>query len=227
MKYLLILICIFWELHAGLHYIDTWQTKDIREAFRENVSDVNAILKRGEYTKIAKYKTDIESITGQIKTLSIANDNKEELQKDIALYTALINEISKHLQKKAPELEKNHLHILHKLDAFNKRIAMIGYSELSENWRQLSNIKNSFIKQPRLKLEKEFDAKWSAVVVTVTELYLDEEIEKPVLDYLNDYKTYFKEISDAYNSAQYSNLNKVKPLSYKIKAQLELLAPNN
>lgn len=227
MKYILILIFIFWDLHASLYHSDNVQTKDIREAFRENVSDANAILKRGEYAKIAKYKTDIESIIGQIKTLGIANENKEELQKDIALYTALINDISIHLQKKAPELEKNHLHILRKLDAFNKRISMIGFSELSENWRQLSNIKNSFIKQPRLKLEKEFDAKWSAVVITITELYLDEEIEQPVLDYLNDYKTYFKEISSAYSSAQYSNLNKVKPLSYKIKAQLELLVPYN
>jgi hypothetical protein len=226
-KYILILIFIFLNLHASLYYSEAVQTKDIREAFRENVSDANAILKRGEYTKIAKYEADIESIIAQIKTLGIANENKEELQKDIALYTALINDISKHLQKKAPELEKNHLHILNKLDAFNKRISAIGLSELSENWRQLSNIKNSFIKQPHTKLEQEFDAKWSAVVVTITELYLDEEIEKPALDYLHDYKIYFKEISGAYSSAQYSNLNKVKPLSYKIKAQLELLVPNN
>jgi hypothetical protein len=230
----MIIFFVFTTLNANLFNDDAKQKKqelkekrEIHKAFQKNVSDANAILKRGEYTKITKYESDLAVIMQQIKTLNIPNKNKEELQKDLTEYATLIHDINIHLQAKAPKLGENHLNILRQLDTFNNKIATIGLSELSENWRKLSNIKNDFVKHPSAKMEKEFNAKWSAVVVTINELYLDEEIETPLLDYLNDYKTYFQELNNAYSSAQYASLNKVKPLSYKIKAELELLVPYN
>jgi|GEM_PF-1978613 len=224
-KHIVMILLTVWGLGASAFEDEKGSKKEIHKNFRENVSDMNAILKRGEYNKVAKYESDVSSIIRQIELLDIPEKNKEELQNDINSYVTLVNNIRTKLQEKAPKLHDHHLTIINGLNNFNKKISSIGLSELSENWQELSTIKNRFVKKPSQQLEKEFDEKWSVVVITITELYLDDEMEEPLFTYLNNYKAYFKEMNSAYSSAQYSNVNKVKPLSYKIKSQLELLVP--
>ena len=61
--------------------------------------------------------------------------------------------------------------------------------------------------------------------MTITELYLDDEMEQPLFEYLDAYKAYFKEISGAYRSVGYAEVGKLKPLTYKIKMQFEMMLP--
>ncbi|MBU1658198.1 hypothetical protein KKG72_03995 [bacterium] len=232
MKLLISILLTLLHLNAGIFSSDdaslnktNQKYKQIHNSFRQNVSDANAIIKRGEYEKIDSYTSEITSIIEQIKYLDIPRENKLKLQEDMIAYSNLINQITQTLKNKAPNLKMNYGNTLEGLQKFNKKIASIGLSELTTQWIELSRIKNHFVKKPNAKLEKEFDNKWNAVVVTITELYLDEEIENPLFNYLNSYKSYFKEISLSYKDVEYSNINKIKPLSYKIKAQLELLVP--
>jgi hypothetical protein len=102
-------------------------------------------------------------------------------------------------------------------------MSSIGLYALISRWRELSAIKNSFVKKPNPALEKKFDNIHNEIVVTITELYLDDEAESFLLGYLDNYKLYFKEITVAYAKANYDKINELKPLSYKIKAELELL----
>lgn len=232
MRYLFMLFITLLSLHANAFYANNPQKEagektKIRKAFRESVSDANAILKRGEYNKILKYKSDILSIIEQLNLLNIPEENKQEIHDDMVLYSELINDISAKLQEKAPMLQERDQTVIEGLDGFNKKISAIGLSELSQNWYKLSSIKNNFIKNPSTKLEQEFTARLSVITTIITELYLDEEQEEALFWYLKEYKNYFQDLSSAYSMAEYKNLKKVKPLSYKIKAQLELFAPYN
>ncbi|DAB30478.1 MAG TPA: hypothetical protein CFH84_03800 [Sulfurimonas sp. UBA12504] len=220
------------NLHATTFYNDAIQNKqeqkiEISKAFRESVNDANDIVKRGEYYKILKYKSDTLSIIEQLKLLNISQENRQTIHDDIVLYFELINNISSKLQEKAPKLQEHHKTVIESSHNIDKRIAAIGLSELSQNWYEINNIKNNFIRNPNEKLEEAFHTRLTAMTTIITELYLNEEQEKPLFQYLNGYENYFKELSAAYSSAEYKNLKKIKPLSYKIKAQLEFLAPYN
>ncbi|KIM06558.1 MAG: hypothetical protein KU29_08470 [Sulfurovum sp. FS06-10] len=168
-KHIVMILLTVWGLGASAFEDEKESKKEIHKNFRENVSDMNAILKRGEYNKVAKYESDVSSIIRQIELLDIPEKNKEELQNDINSYVTLVNNIRTKLQEKAPKLHDHHLTIINGLNNFNKKISSIGLSELSENWQELSTIKNRFVKKPSQQLEKEFDEKWSVVVITITE----------------------------------------------------------
>ncbi|MDD2905776.1 MAG: hypothetical protein WBK95_06305 [Sulfurimonas sp.] len=232
MKYLLMLFVSLFTLHANTldnSAIQKGQEQkiEISKTFRESVNDANDIIKRGEYCKILKYKSDTLSIIEQLKLLNISQENRQAIQDDITLYFTLINNISSKLQEKAPKLQEHQKTLIDNLHGTDKRISAIGLSELSQNWYEIKNINNNFIRNPNAKLEEAFHTRLTAMTTIITELYLDEQQEKPLFQYLSEYENYFKELSAAYSSAEYKNLKKIKPLSYKIKAQLEFLAPYN
>ncbi len=197
----------------------------IHKQYHDNVNSANDIIKRGEYKKINQYKSSVSDIISQINALDIESKSKKKLQDDIVSYSKLIDTISTKLEKKAPNMSEHYQKVIEGLQHFNSKLSSIGLSELLTQWRELSRLKNHFVRNPNSSYRKKFDAKWTGIIITITELYLDEDDEKELFDYLKNYKLYFHEINEAYLSVGYKNLNKLKPLTYKIKAQLELLIP--
>lgn len=224
MKFLLFLSIIFSMLNASMFSSDNAnkQTSMIEE-FRQNVNDVNSIIWRGEYDKLSTQKSTLTSIIKNIDSLSISQDSKKQLKNDLQNYAHLVNTISTSLQKEAPTLNKHYNETIIKLDSFNKKISSIGLYQLTALWKELSKIKNEFVKKPNLSYEKKFEDTWNEMSVTIMELYLNDETEEFLFGYLEHYKQYFKEINLAYKQANYENINQLKPLSYKIKAAFELL----
>lgn len=218
MKLLMIIILINLSLSAT---INTSTNKNVLEIFREQVSDSNAIIKRGEYDRIALNSSDRKNLLQKIEELDIESKNIKRLRNDILSYSKILNAIIDNLQQKAPDLQQHYQSNIKDLKKFNLRINSIGLYQLSTEWLELSRIKHSFVKKPSNALERKFNDKWNSVVITITELYLDEEMEEPMFEYLNHYKAYFTQLNLAYKSAEYSNVAKLKHLSYKIKAQLE------
>jgi len=223
MKALLCILTLSLLLNASMFTKEGNNNGILIEEFRQNVNDTNSIIWRGEYGKIPLYKASVSSITKKIQDLKIAQEKKQELTTNLQNYTAIVDTIAINLQKEAPQLKSHYENSIANLDAFNKKISSIGLYALISRWRELSSIKNSFVKKPNPALEKKFDNIHNEIVVTITELYLDDEAESFLLDYLENYKLYFKEITVAYAKANYDKINELKPLSYKIKAELELL----
>ncbi len=223
MKILLSILALSLLLNASMFTREENTRGVLIEEFRQNVNDTNSIIWRGEYDKIPLYKASVSSITKKIQDLKIAQEKKQELTTNLQNYTAIVDTIAINLQKEAPQLKSHYENSIANLDAFNKKISSVGLYALSSRWRELSSIKNSFVKKPKPELEKKFDNVLSEIIVTITELYLDDEAESFLLSYLENYKLYFKEITAAYSKANFDKINELKPLSYKIKAELELL----
>lgn len=125
----------------------------------------------------------------------------------------------------APEFNKHYKKSVKGLKKFNDKLSSIGYRPLLTLWYELSKTKAKFIKKPSYKLQKKFNKNYNLIIISITELYLDEEIEEPLFRYLENYKTHFNEVSLAYESIGYKNISILRPLSYKIKAKMEFLSP--
>jgi len=223
MKALLSVLALSLLLNASVFAKNEKNSSILIEEFRQNVNDTNSIIWRGEYDKIPSYKASISSITRKIQALEIEQNKKQELAAHLQNYEAIVDTIAINLKKEAPRLKTHYDYTIDNLDAFNKKISSVGLYILSSRWRDLSGIKNNFVKKPTPELEKKFDAMLNEVIVTITELYLDDKTESFLLGYLENYKLYFKEITVAYSKANFDKINELKPISYKIKAELELL----
>lgn len=223
MKILLSILTLSLLLNASMFTKEERNSPSLIEEFRQNVSDTNSIIYKGEYEKIASSKASVLSLMKKVDNLEIPQQKKEELKTDLQSYLEIVETVTKNLQKDAPELKKHHDNSFANLDRFNKKISSIGLYALSSRWKELSAIKNSFVKKPSSALEKKFDNIYNEVVVTITELYLDEEIESFLLGYLENYQLYFQELRVAYQKTNHEKMSQLRPLSYKIKAEFELL----
>lgn len=197
--------------------------KELLDGFRDNVSNANAIIKRGEYEKLKSYQIGLDQLSAKLDLIETIEGSKASLIKDIKAYSTLVESVSQSLQKKAPALGAHHQEILEGLKLFNSKLASIGLRELLREWKQLSRLKHAFVKRPTKKAQKAFEESWTLVYVTITELYLDEEMEDPLFAFLEKYKVHFNELNAAYKAVGYDKVASIKPLGYKIKMQLELL----
>jgi len=226
MKIIIFSLLIIFNLKAGIftQYKEVKQI-NIISSFKKNISDANEVIKRGNYKHFIKYKNGIESTINNVNKIDISLEEKNELKKDLQAYAKIINKMYKKLHQKAPRFNQHYKSSIKELKNFNKKLSSIGYRPLLNTWYKLSKTKAKFIKHPSEKLEKKFYEQWRFMVINLTELYLDEDIEDPMMKYLENYKAYFSEVSMAYKSVSYENIKKIKPLCYKIKAKMEFLSP--
>ncbi|MHC3995193.1 hypothetical protein ACXWTF_10220 [Thiomicrolovo sp. ZZH C-3] len=201
------------------------QRMGLLKQFKENASDASAITKRGEYTLRSTQEQGITRIRAEVASLGLPEQERSAILKDLDTYKATVSSIGAELQKSAPYLHQHYRRLLDGLGEFNRRLGSIGLRELLHGWRELSRVKGRFVKQPDARLAKAFDTAWTNVSVTISELYLDEEMEAPLLEYLDAYKAYFEEVNRAYKAVGYADVSRLKPLTYKIKMQLEMMAP--
>jgi hypothetical protein len=229
MKFFTAIFLTFISLHAGFFdggdevRIERLLHQELQEEFRRNVGDANAIVKRGEYDRLGRYESELSRIMRRVPALNLPRDEKAALQEDLEQYGTLVKSIGTSLRENAPQLKAHHAEILRRLGWFNKKLGSIGLAELLKEWRELSRIKNRFVKKPSRSLAEQFGQTWTSVTIMITELYLDEEMEEPLFDYLERYKAYFSELSRAYETVGYRDVAGLKPLSYKIKMQLQMV----
>ena len=229
MKIVMLLVCAVLTLQAGFFGNDERQEQlqklDLVQRFKENAAAANDIVKRGEYKLIPDQEQQIARIREEVAGLNISEQERTALASDLETYAKMVSGIGGTLKRTAPELHQHYEQVIAGLPEFNRRMGSIGLRELLHSWRELSRIKGRFVKRPDAKLVKAFEKEWTNISVTITELYLDEEMEQPLFDYLEAYKAYFNELSGAYRSVGYAEVGKLKPLTYKIKMQFEMMLP--
>ena len=229
MRLVVLAVCTFISLQAALFDGDVHEKASrqmgLLKQFKANASDASAITKRGEYTLIDGQARGIDRIRSEVRALDLPEPEREALLHDLDTYRTTVREIGAQLQKSAPDLHRHYRGLLDGLGAFNSRLGSIGLRELLHSWRELSRIKGRFVKQPDARLAKAFEGAWTRVTVTISELYLDEEMEQPLFEYLDAYKACFDEMNTAYRAVGYADVGRLKPLTYKIKMQFEMMAP--
>jgi len=210
----LVLFFISMTLHAASH----GKQESVTTLFNQNVHAMNAIVKRGDYDKMDEFDTTLQEVRkrlelyGQAKILEQLND-----------YDAKVRSVSASLVEYAPSLQKDQEIIIAELESFNRRISSIGLAELIKGWRELGRLKKAFVREPQKNLQKDFETKWLYVSVLIEELYLDEEVETPMLQFLQRYKSVFDSIAAAYKESGFDNVATLKPLSYKIKSDIMMI----
>lgn len=223
MKLYILLLFTTLSLNAdyfGLYSNSKKESSPINK-FRATYSYSNALVKKGDLAKYPQYRSTFEKLQKSLNTLDISKNEKRNLKKNMRSYAKIINALYKSMKKNTPNIYAEYKQSRKGFLSCNNGIESTGYAPLLNVWHDLIKIKHNYIRRPSYALSKKFDKKWGSVKYVLTDLCLDEDIETPLLNYLNLYKKYFDELDNAYDSVEYSNVRKIKPLSYAIKANLE------
>ncbi|MBU0632897.1 hypothetical protein KKA17_09635 [bacterium] len=203
------------------------ENKTIYYIFNLCSSDMNGIIKHGDYEKHLNFDKNIAYVQKRIETAQIDSKDKQKLQNNINKYKTICQSSVSSMKKNAPRLNTHYAIVTNSLVDFEKRICSTGFSPLIKKWHKLNHIKNEYLKEPSQELEQEFKRELDLVMQSVSELYLEEEQENAIFSYLKNYQSYFYDLSRSFKYAQYENIKEIKPLSYKIKSQIQFFVPYN
>ena len=234
MKILSILLFLILGLQAGMLGYGSEEkstiapnSPNIYDLFNRCVSDINAIVKHGEYQRSSSFSESMKSLEKRINEADMDTKEKQKIQQELKRYGSVCQNCINAARTDAPKLNSRYLKVLNGLDDFERHVISTGFVPLIREWHKLGKIKKHYVQRPTNKLEKEFAQTFDLVLLTVTELYLDEEQEEPMMTYLKNYQEYFSDLSRSYKKAKYEEINTLKPLGYKIKSLIKLSIPYN
>jgi hypothetical protein len=160
-------------------------------------------------TALVKYKTSGIDIQNAQKMLTQYKYDSQNLTKTASMYSQKLHTYSKFEQTQ----EK----------AFQVSLEQIGLYELKATFSDLEKARSDYIKEPSLTAQEKYEKLTKNTIQIINELYLDEDIETPLLNYIVNHTHYFKTVVSIYTTTGLDSINRLHANSYIIKAQLELL----
>lgn len=206
-----------------IYDVNRGEAFDFKTHFQENSRYMSAISKRGDIKKVQDFKNNIAELEYQLMVLQERDIDTKILLKNIDTYKATLFKISDAIETDTPLINEEYLQLKNSLAFFNKKLSSIGLQELTTAWMELSKLKQDYMRSPNQNLENTFGEKWVYMNVLITELYLDEEMEAPLIEYLEVYKAYFDAMSAAYHKTDIKRVAAMRDLSYDIKLQIDML----
>ena len=226
MKHILLLVLLLSFLQASFFDFgnsNKHQKKQLIEKYRSISNIGNSISKRGQYEKYNSFKNSLQTLHSDVKKLDLDNNDIESIQNNLNSYSTIIEALYKNMDTKFPKINQHYQNSLDGLLKFNQLVNSTGYKPLLDAWDDLAHTKHKYLRKPSKTLAKKFQEHLQAVRLVLDDLCLDEELEDPMLAYLNVYEQYFNELDSSYKSVKYANIYKLKQLSYKVKSQLTLI----
>jgi hypothetical protein len=119
------------------------------------------------------------------------------------------------------------LHTYSQFEQINEKgfltsLEQIGLYELKTTLINLDKTRLDYIKEPSLETQEKYELLSKKMKNIISDLYLDESIEKPLFTYIDNHNLYFKTVATIYTNTGLETINRLHKNSYAIKAQLEL-----
>ena len=226
MRLIILLLIFFVSLNASLFDLDDTNQhhqKQLIEKYRFLSSLGNSITKRGEYKQYHSFQHSLQALHTDLKKLDLNKKDKISLQNNLNDYSAIIKSIYLNMGSNYPQIHEHYKNSLNGLVKFDQLVHSTGYKPLLDAWDRLTYTKHKYLKKPSKTLSKKFHEHFDEVKLVLEDLCLDEDLEEPMLAYLQIYKQYFSELDTTYKNVEYANIIKLKQLSYQVKSQLTLI----
>jgi len=198
-------------------------TKDPVQLFSLGERSVRQMIRYGDEKSISSFQTYSDALDAALikdRRLGIETQNVEQM---LSQY----NQDSIHLTQTA-SMYSQKLHTYSQYEqtqkkAFQLSMDQIGLHELKSTFNNLEKARLEYIKEPSSKTQANYEELTKNMTQMLTELYLDESIEKPLISYIENHTHYFKTVVSIYTTTGLESINRLHANSYTIKAQLELL----
>lgn len=237
MKKLLLLIPVGLLAAAGLmwtnyeHNISSKETtaaveiltQDPVQLFSLGERSVRQMIRDGNEKSISSFQSYNDALDAALIKYKNSGIETQKAQEMLAQY----KQDSQHLTQTA-SLYSQKLQTYSKLEqnqekAFGLSLDQIGLHDLKTTFSNLEKARLEYIKKPSETAQQKYEKLTNDLTRMINELYLDEDIEKPLLTYIENHTHYFETVVSIYTTAGLESINRLHANSYTIKAQLELL----
>ena len=134
----------------------------------------------------------------------------------------IVNQTAQSIQTNTPHLYQD-IHIMEAhIEKFDKKIKSIGLSELKINWYAMQKSYRQFLREPNVHELKNYQSKLIQTKKIITELYLDDEDETYLFEFLARHNDVFTSFDIVYKDVGLQRIHKLKPLMYALKEEMQL-----
>jgi methionine synthase II (cobalamin-independent) len=237
MKKLLLLIPVGLLATSGLLWINYGQQttpkettqivqpvpEDSVQLFTLYEHSIRQIVRYGDDKSIALVQTYANALNSKLHTYSKSGINTQSIQEILTQY----QQDNRNLTQKA-SLFTQKMHTYSQFEQTNEKkfltsLEQIGLYELKSTLASLDKTRLDYIKEPSLETQEKYELLSKKMKTIVSDLYLDESIEKPLFAYIDNHNLYFKTVATIYTDTGLETINRLHKSSYAIKAQLGLL----
>lgn len=208
--------------NTPINSIET-MTKDPAQLFSLGERSVRQMIRYGDEKSISSFHTYSDALDAALIKDQRSGVETRNAQEMIAQY----KQDSIHLTQTASMYSQklhtySHYEQTQKKD-FQRSMDQIGLHELKSSFSDLEKARSEYIKEPSLTAQEQYEKLAKNTLQTINELYLDEDMETPLLNYIVNHTHYFKTVVSIYTTTGLESINRLHANSYIIKAQLELL----
>ena len=178
------------------------QPQTLKSQVNENLNLVRSISKEGNLTQALLFQTSSSQIQ------KILQDKNKISDKFIHKYEQVqqtVNALAQNIALNHPKLSINIQTMNQKQTKFDKKIKSIGLAELKKSWTDAKKAYQYYLRNPNDNTYKKYEKNYTTSKAIITELYLDDEDEEYLFDYLA--KQYFVrldiQVSYGYGSSSY------------------------
>lgn len=197
--------------------------KDPVQLFSLEERSIRQLIRTGDEKSISSFQAYTQALDTALIKYKRSGIDIQNVQKMLLQY----KQDSQHLTQTA-SLYSEKLHIYSMSEqtqekAFQVSLEQIGLYELKTTFSNLKKARVEYIKEPSVQTHAKYEELTKNMTQMISELYLDENIEKPLMTYIENNAHYFKTVVSIYTTAGIESINRLHANSYTIKAQLELL----
>lgn len=233
MRKLLLLIPVGLFAMTGVFWVAMNPTGDIpstttvslneQELFGQSETSLRQIIRRGDSQSIDVLNKSLDSLSSRLAQRTPNDPSIQKIDAMLISYrrdaTVLTEKITPHM----PMLQQSTRYENENEEKFLTAIDQIGLYELLTAYREMDKQRKNYIKDPNEETKTRYVTESERIRTIITELYLDENMEKPLFDYLDNHKNYFDTITAAYRDIGYTRVNRLRANGYAIRSAFQLL----
>lgn len=194
-----------------------------QELFTQSEMSLRQMMRNGNPQESKRFSASLDSLEERLDNHSHSTATIDELKNLIAQYRQDGSSFSKHISPYSEQLQHAYEYETAHADLFVATLDQIGLYELMNAYGNLQKIRKTYIKEPSNDAVLQYRAVSKMIRSEITDLYLGSNIEKPLLDYLDNHSAYLETVRTAYNDIGYTRIYRLRSTGYAIRSTLGLL----
>lgn len=198
-------------------------TKDPVKLFSLGERSVRQMIRDGDEKSISSFHSYSDALDAALLTYTKSGIETQSAKEMLSQYKKDSNNLTQTASLYSQKLHAYSQFEQNQEKAFQVSLDQIGLHDLKITFKNLDKARAEYIKEPSLQTQTKHEGLAKNMTKMIDELYLDEDIEQPILSYIENRTHYFETVVSIYTTTGLESVNRLHTNSYTIKAQLELL----
>jgi hypothetical protein len=195
------------------------QIETLDKRIDNNLGLIRRITKEADMRQVKLFQDSYAYLLDQMKMN--ANYDKSFVN-NYAMLNDIVNDTIHCIQTGRSSISEQIQKTKKETQRFEKKIKSIGLAELNNSWHAMQKYNHQFLREPSNAKFQEYQENVNLSKNIITELYLEDEDEEYLFEYLDQHLQASTALYDIYTRVGLERMREIKPLTYAIKEHMQL-----